>query len=101
MNRHFFAVLLMLSPSATLVGQSISELVVFGASSSSNGNFLAKYGFYPDGPYFEGRASDGVVWVEELADVLGVVRPMPSELGGTNYAWGGADDAGRHVFIWR
>lgn len=37
--------------------------------------------------YDNGRWSNGAVWVEVLADMLGVARPAPSLDGGLNYAF--------------
>lgn len=69
----------------------ITQLVVLGDSLSDTGNvFAATGGMTPPAPYFQGRFSNGPVWVEQFADRLGVARPTPSLLGGTNYAWAGA-----------
>ncbi|MBS3822207.1 MAG: SGNH/GDSL hydrolase family protein, partial [Phycisphaerae bacterium] len=43
----------------------------------------------PEPPYFQGRFSNGPVWADYFADVLGT-NATASLLGGTNYAWGGA-----------
>ena len=68
-----------------------SELIVFGDSLSDTGNaFIASEGLVLFPPYFEGRASNGPVWVEELARKLRLSGPEPSEAGGSNYAWSGA-----------
>ena len=49
-----------------------SGMYVFGDSLSDTGNFYALTGgTFPPSPYFEGRASNGPVWVEYLADNLG------------------------------
>lgn len=68
-----------------------SELVVFGDSLSDVGNFFATSGgtFPVSPPYAGGRFSNGPVWVEGVADGLGLAA-TPSLLGGTNYAFGGA-----------
>lgn len=69
-----------------------SEIVVFGDSLSDTGNFfLATGGVVAGPPYFEGRFSNGPVWVEVLAERLGLSAPSPSLGGGSNYAWGGAE----------
>ena len=39
---------------------------------------------------FDGRLTNGPLWVEFLADALGVERPRPSAKYGTNYAHAGA-----------
>ena len=40
-----------------------------------------------------GRFTDGILWIEELADRLRVPIPRASNRGGTNYAFGGAATA--------
>jgi thermolabile hemolysin len=66
--------------------QPIDRLYVFGDSLSDVGNvFKATNGAVPAPPYFEGRHSNGKVWVEELAAKLN----LPSDRVG-NFAWGGA-----------
>lgn len=57
------------------------RLVVFGDSLSDTGNTASA-------PY-----SNGPVWVERIADQLGV-EALPSERGGSNYAVGGAQIVG-------
>jgi phospholipase/lecithinase/hemolysin len=67
----------------------ITGIVSFGDSLTDTGNFYAATG-QPAAPYYQGRFSNGPVWVEYLANQLGVAAPTPSLLGGTNYAWAGA-----------
>ena len=70
---------------------------VFGDSLSDTGNaHLATMGANPGVGYYQGRYSNGPVWVEQLAtDHLGVAAPTPSLLpGGTNYAFAGAHSSG-------
>jgi phospholipase/lecithinase/hemolysin len=67
------------------------EIVVFGDSETDSGNFFAANGWPDPNYYYQGRWSNGPVWVERLAARLGVPDPSPSLLGGTNYAWGGAE----------
>ncbi len=50
---------------------NFTDLVVFGDSLSDNGNYYAMYG-YPPPPYWEGRFSNGPVWVEQMANHLGL-----------------------------
>ena len=84
------ATLVIVAPwSATVHAERISELVVFGDSLSDTGNVAQFIAPFPKPPYFGGRFANGPVWVEQLADRLNVARPVASELGGTNYAWGG------------
>jgi len=80
-----------------LYAKNTKELVVFGDSLSDTGNLYYVATELRDGPvipydppYWEGRFSNGLVWVEYLADLMDVERPTPSIDGGTNYAWGGA-----------
>lgn len=68
--------------------QAFSELIVFGDSVSDTGNWWV--GGTPPPQFVGGRFSNGPVWVEELASQFDLPTPLPSEAGGTNYAWGGA-----------
>jgi len=65
--------------------QPFSRIFVFGDSLSDTGNLFQLSGGFPPPPYFEGRASNGRLWVEQLADVLGM-----SIAPGDNYAVFGA-----------
>lgn len=69
----------------------INQLVVFGDSLSDTGTvFRATGGLYPsDPPYFQGRYSNGRVWVEYLAEQLGL---PDSQIN--NFACGGATTSG-------
>lgn len=75
---------------------SFSNLYVFGDSLSDPGNVFNATGgaIPPSPPYFEGRFSNGLVWVDYLAQDLGLeVNPFvgnvdPTE--GINFAFGGA-----------
>jgi phospholipase/lecithinase/hemolysin len=67
---------------------TITDIVTFDSSLSDTGNSFSQFG-QPAAPYYNGRATNGLVWVEYLAESLGVPVPMPSELGGSNYAWNG------------
>jgi phospholipase/lecithinase/hemolysin len=66
---------------------SFSRMYVFGDSVSDTGNdFKATGGLLPPSPpYFEGRFSNGPIWVDYLAQDLGL-NPSPN----TNFAFGGA-----------
>jgi phospholipase/lecithinase/hemolysin len=60
-----------------------SNLYVFGDSYCDVGNLHAPV------PYYQGRWSNGPLWVEHIAGFLGV--PLtPSSAGGSDYAWDGA-----------
>ena len=65
--------------------QPFSRIFVFGDSLSDAGNLFRLSGGYPPPPYFEGRFSNGRLWVERLADALGM-----EIAAGDNYAVGGA-----------
>lgn len=80
-----------LAPSGALAGPVVSDVFVFGDSLSDTGNVFALTGGTtpPSPPYFQGRFSNGPVWVEGLASHLGH-SVLPSFLGGTDFAFGGA-----------
>ena len=85
------AMLLLVAP---VQGQNFSQLYVFGDSMSDMGNiFAATSGITPAPPFVDGRFSNGPVYVEGLAEVLGLAPLQPSNLGGTNFAWAGAKAA--------
>jgi len=66
-------------------------IYVFGDSYCDVGNiYVATRGAIPAAPpYYPGRFSNGPIWVEHLAGSLGL--PMQASLlGGTDYAFGGA-----------
>lgn len=67
--------------------EQINEVYVFGDSLSDTGNiFKATNGVYPPSPpYFQGRYSNGPVWVEHLSNKLGLNNNK-----NINFAWGGA-----------
>jgi phospholipase/lecithinase/hemolysin len=65
----------------------------FGDSLSDAGNIsLLTLGNLPVASvYSGGRFSNGNVWVQDLAQNLGLPAPKPSLAGGTDYAYGGAE----------
>ncbi|MBN3897591.1 MAG: SGNH/GDSL hydrolase family protein [Nostoc sp. NOS(2021)] len=78
---------------------SFDQLYVFGDSLSDTGNiYNASGGTYPlSPPYFQGRFSDGPIWVDYLGNQLGLKStlfttipstPIPTQ--GINFAFGGA-----------
>ncbi len=83
----FAAAVLALSISIAHAG-SYTELVAFGDSLSDTGNITFATGL-PLAPYALGRFSNGPIWIDHLADNLGL-SSLSSQNGGTNYAWGGA-----------
>lgn len=79
---------------------SYTGLVVMGDSLSDGGNNAAAFGidagqvisgnlYVPTLPYASGTYSNGPTWVDGLASALGV-SAGPAALGGTNFAFGGA-----------
>jgi phospholipase/lecithinase/hemolysin len=76
----------------TLPPGSVKTVYAFGDSLSDAGNVsLGTLGNVPvGGVYSGGRFSNGNVWVQDLAQNLGVPAPKPSLAGGTDYAYGGA-----------
>jgi outer membrane lipase/esterase len=70
----------------------IKDIYVFGDSLSDNGNIYAASGgaLPPSPPYYQGRFSNGPVWVEYLGDML-----PRAELN--NFAFGGAFSDDRNV----
>ncbi len=70
---------------------AFDAIYVFGDSYCDVGNlFAASGGTVPGAPYFHGRFSNGPLWVEHLAGTYGVSM-QPSQLGGTDFAFGGAE----------
>jgi phospholipase/lecithinase/hemolysin len=84
------AALLLGLASAPLRADPITQIVVFGDSLSDVGNTFAAKGI-PPAPYFQGHYSNGPIWVEQLAARLGLPAPLPALLGGTDFAFGGAE----------
>jgi phospholipase/lecithinase/hemolysin len=80
--------LALLTPATSWAG--LTQIVAFGDSLIDTGNVFAATG-NPPAPYFDGRFSNGPIWVEYLAGRLGIPAPTPSLSGGTDYAWGGAE----------
>jgi phospholipase/lecithinase/hemolysin len=69
-----------------------SSLVVFGDSLSDTGNaWLLSDHAYPPAGYYQGRFSNGPLWVDDLAARLGLPDPTPAFDGGTNNAIAGAE----------
>jgi phospholipase/lecithinase/hemolysin len=70
-----------------------SGVYAFGDSLSDAGNVsLATLNTVPTGDiYSGGRFTNGNVWVQDLAQNLGLGAPKPSLAGGTDFAFGGAE----------
>jgi phospholipase/lecithinase/hemolysin len=57
----------------TLGDRSFNQLVIFGDSLSDTGNLsTALGGLFPPPPFFNGRLSNGPLWLESLAPELGI-----------------------------
>ncbi len=77
-----------LAPSAS----QFSTIYAFGDSLSDAGNVYAlSLHTLPTAPYVGGHFTNGAVWVQDLAAKLGLPAPQPSVLGGTDFAYGGAE----------
>lgn len=88
------------------------NMVVFGDSLSDSGNlyaatggvFPAPYPLIPSLNYTTGRLTDGTdttpasaingLWQEQLSGKIGLPVAAPAAVGGTNYAFGGAETGG-------
>jgi phospholipase/lecithinase/hemolysin len=82
-----------------IASAEITRIVAFGDSLTDVGNLHhASDGAVGGPPNWEGRFSNGPVWVEYLADYISVPRPAASRLGGTNAAVGGAS-TGHGAFV--
>jgi phospholipase/lecithinase/hemolysin len=71
---------------------TVTALIVFGDSLCDGGNAHALRGddAFPCPPHWQGRRCDGPVWVEQLAERLGLPPLVHSLAGGSNHAFGGA-----------
>lgn len=70
---------------------AFDAIYVFGDSYCDVGNiFIATGGAIPAAPYFNGRFSNGPIWIDHLAGTYGVTV-TPSLAHGTDYAFGGAE----------
>ena len=88
------------------VAASIDRIYVFGDSLSDTGNvFNLTGGFSPKAPpYYPGRFSNGPIWVDALANKLGLAPALVTELSGgakssdgINFAFGGATSGTNNV----
>ncbi len=75
-----------IEPRNTIGVRKYEQIVVFGDSLSDTGNiFRASGGTFPPFPYFEGRFSNGPIWIDQLASKLNF---KPNQV--LNFAFGGA-----------
>src|SRR5271168_4491898 len=84
------AFLMTAGATAHAAAPTYDALFVFGDSYCDVGNIFAlTKGAEPPAPYYNGRFSNGPIWVDHVAGFLGVPLKA-SALGGTDYAFGGA-----------
>jgi phospholipase/lecithinase/hemolysin len=89
-----FANPLTINSGNTLRDRQFNQLVIFGDSLTDTGNLAKLLGglFPPNPPYFNGRLSNGPLWVEYLAPELGL---NPSQI--KNFAVAGATSGRSNV----
>jgi hypothetical protein len=69
-----------------------TTLFAFGDSLSDAGNdYYIDGGTDPVSPYYQGHFSNGLTWVEDLSNMLGLGTLTPSLKGGHDFAFGGAE----------
>ena len=97
MNNYWFpvriaaAAVLFLSTLSGARAALFTGLYAFGDSLTDTGNTsLASGGASPGAAYFNGRYSNGPVWLEGMATYLGMAAPTPALAGGRDFAFGGA-----------
>lgn len=83
------------------VSHAYDKVIVFGDSLSDMGNVDdGTLGIEPGSDYWQGRFSNGNVWIERLCTRLGLPLAM-SRSNGTNWAHGGAQTGtGTYGFLW-
>jgi phospholipase/lecithinase/hemolysin len=95
-----FAAAVLTASSAAFAGP-FTSLIDFGDSLSDVGNDyavskpIAQLGIIPtpipNTPgYYQGRFSNGPIWIDDIASYYGLPAPKPSYSGGTDYAYGDA-----------
>jgi outer membrane lipase/esterase len=79
------------APPARATAASFSDIYFFGDSLSDTGNLFHVTNGFPPAPYFNGRFSDGPLWTEKMASLLGHSSDAASFYsGGKNFAFAGA-----------
>ena len=90
----FVALFAFLNFTLTASALPYSDVYIIGDSLSDQGNLffatrqLTGQGIPADDHYFEGRFSNGKIYGDYLAEMLGL-EIKPSSVGGTNFAYGG------------
>jgi phospholipase/lecithinase/hemolysin len=86
-----FAIVVASFAAASAPSHAYTTLFAFGDSLSDAGNtFIHDGGTSPLDPYFDGHASNGPTWVEDLSIKLELGTLKPSLAGGNDFAFGGA-----------
>jgi phospholipase/lecithinase/hemolysin len=93
LRRAFVVAAASLALAASTHASAYSGLYAFGDSLSDVGNVFSLTG-NPPPPYYNGQWSNGNVWLQTLAGDLALAPLTPSLLGGTDYAYGGAQSGG-------
>ena len=76
------------------VAPNWTDFIMFGDSLSDSGNSYAAYGTPDSPPYWNGRFSNGAVWLEHVHDWMGVsTQAGRGSSSGNNRAFGGASSA--------
>jgi phospholipase/lecithinase/hemolysin len=95
-----FAAAVLAASSAAFAGP-FTSMINFGDSLSDVGNDYAVSKPYaqlgiiptpiPNSPgYYQGRFSNGLIWIDDIASYYGLPAPRGSQSGGTDYAYGDA-----------
>lgn len=91
MKLNFIFILALICLSKQALSYPYSEIYVFGDSLSDTGRLFEATSLPPP-PYFEGRVSNGKLWIEELADTLNLTYNPD-----TNFAVAGATSGSVNV----
>jgi outer membrane lipase/esterase len=89
---HFAAVAaIILTGLSAARAANFTGIFAFGDSLTDTGNTsLATGGALPGASYYNGRYSNGPVWLERFAGYVGLPAPTPSLAGGSDFAFAGA-----------
>jgi len=81
------------APTVAAPGAPYSAIYAFGDSLTDTGNVsLASLDAVPvSPPYMDHSFTNGAVWVQDVAQSLGLPQLQPSLAGGTDFAYGGAE----------
>lgn len=84
MKLKFIFILALICLSKQALSFPYTQIYVFGDSLSDSGRLFEATNLPPN-PYFEGRVSNGKLWIEELTETLNLTYNPE-----TNFAWAGA-----------